>query len=67
MKITDEWLKKNKTKNGGYTKLQLNLIGIPWPPIHGWKKLVIGKEISLEKKKAFEFVSRMTKSGEFNV
>ena len=67
MKITNKWLVDNKTKNGGYTKLQLSLIGIPWPPIHGWKKNVIGKEISNDKKQAFEFVSQMTKTGEIDV
>lgn len=63
MKITNQWLMKNRTKHGGYTKLQLHLIGVAWPPLHGWKDSVIGKEITEDKKKAFEFVSQMSKQG----
>jgi hypothetical protein len=61
MIITDEWLVNNKTKAGGYTKTQLALVGVDWPPVHGWKKTVIGTELSEENKKTFEQLSQKTK------
>jgi hypothetical protein len=48
MIITNEFLDENKTPNGSWRKKQLELIGISWPPQKGWKKEVIGKEISDE-------------------
>ena len=61
MMITDKWLTDNKTKAGGYTKSQLALIGVKWPPVSGWKKSVINTEISEEIKTTFEQISQQTK------
>jgi ribonuclease HI len=52
--ITDEWLTNNKTERGGYTKKQINLLGIEWPPSLGWKDMLIGKNIDIATAKAFE-------------
>jgi len=52
--ITDEWLTNNRTERGGYTKKQLNLLGIEWPPSRGWKDMFIGKNIDIATAKAFE-------------
>lgn len=46
MKITDEWLMQNRTRAGAWTRAQLEVIGIKWPPRHGWKHQVIGKDLS---------------------
>jgi len=53
-KIDSEWIKKNCTKRKGYTKEQLKILGIKWPPIKGWKTKIINKEISLKDKEMFE-------------
>jgi hypothetical protein len=55
MQITDQWLMDNRTRAGAWTKAQLALIGVDWPPIHGWKQKVIGQVIS--ENTANEFVS----------
>ena len=36
--ITLDIIEKGKTSNGGYTKRQLEIIGVEWPPHKGWKK-----------------------------
>lgn len=33
------------SRNGGYTKNQLIVLGAPWPPRKGWKRALIGKKI----------------------
>lgn len=44
--LTKELIEANKTPAGGYTRSQLEAIGVAWPPKKGWKKGSIGKEIS---------------------
>ena len=46
MKITSDLLNAGVTAAGGYTKPQLALLGVDWPPVNGWKASVIGLEIS---------------------
>lgn len=46
MLITKELILKNKTKNGAWTRDQLQALGVKWPPKHGWMKRIIGKPIS---------------------
>jgi hypothetical protein len=43
--ITDQFIESGKSKNGGYGRKQLAIIGVSWPPQTGWKPGVIGKEI----------------------
>jgi len=52
--ITAYWIEQNCTIRGGWTAKQLALIGIPWPPVKGWKQRRVGKSISLEAKAKFE-------------
>lgn len=52
--ITKEWLNDNRTSKGGFTKSQLNSIGVTWPPKKNWLREMIGKEITLESKLKFE-------------
>ena len=61
MIITEEWLTINKTKAGGYTKAQLTLVGVDWPPIHGWKKAIIGTELNEENKITFEQLAQQNR------
>ena len=58
--ITNEWLFRHRTKAGGYTKKQLNILGIQWPPIVGWKNALIGKYIDITKAKEFETIANKT-------
>ena len=53
MIITNELINAAKTEKGGWTKAQLMVIGINWPPSKGWKETVLGLEISEEKARLF--------------
>lgn len=55
-KITKEWIDNNKTVNGGYTSRQAESLGLNWPLVKGWKRSLVGANISLEKKVLFEFL-----------
>lgn len=46
--ITDEFIEAIKSAKGGYTRKQLDALGVPWPPAKGWKASVIGKPIPKE-------------------
>lgn len=51
--ITDELLLEAASDRHGYTRKQLAIIGVPWPPPRGWKRGVVGKPISGEDAKLF--------------
>lgn len=58
IQINNTFLDKNKTKNGGWTKRQFQIIGIEWPPKKNWKKQVIGQKISTIDAIEFENISK---------
>lgn len=33
-------LEDTKSSNGGWSKAQLALLGVPWPPVKGWKEQI---------------------------
>jgi hypothetical protein len=43
VEFTNELLEKGKSRNGGWSRKQLKLIGIKYPLKKGWKRKVIGK------------------------
>lgn len=53
-RVTEDWISRHPTKNGGYKASQLRLIGVSWPPKHGWKRRASGRLISMEDKEKFE-------------
>lgn len=52
--ITADWLEQNKTSAGAYSKQQLKVLGIDWPPRKGWQRKVIGTEIRDTQSMQFE-------------
>ncbi|MDC0637477.1 hypothetical protein OAP25_02130 [Flavobacteriaceae bacterium] len=46
MKLTKQFLLDNRTKSGAWTREQLRIIGVNWPPVKGWQSLVAGKELT---------------------
>jgi hypothetical protein len=44
--ITDDLIESGKSVAGGYSKAQLVLLGVAWPPVTGWKKQIIGSQIT---------------------
>lgn len=53
MVITRRWLHQNATKGCGWTKVQLKVLGVQWPPRNGWMEKLIGEEISADVAIAF--------------
>lgn len=54
MKITKKWITDNKTPKGGWTKKQLQSIGVDWPPQKNWIEGVLNKEVTVEQQLIFE-------------
>lgn len=57
MKITFDWLTKNCTRRGGYNRVQIEAVGLKWPPRHGWKNRIVGREITEQQQQLFESFS----------
>jgi hypothetical protein len=55
MTITEELLVEGMSSAGGWKAEQLEILGVKWPPREGWKRAVIGQEITEEQ--AWDFVS----------
>jgi hypothetical protein len=59
MIVTAEFIERGCSKRGGWTKEQLELLGVGWPPMKGWKAAAIGREIS--DADAYLFLSEATR------
>jgi hypothetical protein len=48
MRINDKWIADNSShpSRSGWTRAQLAVLGIPWPPPKGWRANLIGRLIS---------------------
>jgi len=51
--VTREFIMQGRSERGGWTKDQLALLGVTWPPEAGWIQRVVGKEIYAEAAAAF--------------
>lgn len=56
--VTDLWISAHSTKNGGWTKAQLAIVGVDWPPTQGWKERASGLLITPVEKEQFEEIGR---------
>ena len=54
MKITEEFLDKISLRKDGWNRPQLALLGVDWPPEQGWRRRIVGKEISEETARRLE-------------
>lgn len=62
MKITEKWLMDHATKHGsGWTREQLRLIGVAWPPPRGWKRAMIGVHVAEDLARRFEDCGRLNR------
>ena len=52
--ITKEYLNKHKTAKGAYTRRQLSVLGVKWPPPKNWKRLITGLVLSQSQADEFE-------------
>jgi len=58
VKITENWIKAHGTQRGGWTRAQLALIGVAWPPEKGWLSGAKGRVISDEAARKFEVLGK---------
>ena len=45
MKIDRELIFRGVSRNGGWSREQLNALGVEWPPVRGWIERIEGTEI----------------------
>ncbi len=45
VELTSDLIEAAKSEQGGWTREQLECIGIGWPPPKEWKRQVIGRKI----------------------
>ncbi|MDG1752587.1 MAG: hypothetical protein P8I03_13140 [Thalassotalea sp.] len=62
IKLSKELIEMGRTGNGGYTKKQLKVLGVDWPPAKGWLKAMIGTEIEQEKYDKFVAFSTINRA-----
>jgi hypothetical protein len=43
--VTAELIDAGQSERGGWSKVQLALIGVAWPPPAGWKGAAVGRRI----------------------
>lgn len=56
--ITQEWIEAFATSGRGWTRQQLEAIGVRWPPVHGWRARLEGKIITDAARLEFETSGR---------
>lgn len=54
MTITRQWIMGGRSRGGGWTRIQLDAIGVPWPPQRGWIDRVCGRHLSADRQRTFE-------------
>lgn len=54
MVISQEWIAQHATGKAGWTRLQLECLGVSWPPSKGWRSRLIGTRIDDAKAREFE-------------
>jgi hypothetical protein len=52
--VTREWIFAWRTPRGAWTRAQLAVLGLPWPPRQGWVRRVHGLTLSASQRADFE-------------
>lgn len=56
--VTRDWVFEHRTKAGAWTRVQIEALGLRWPPRQGWINKVVGKRLTDEGAARFEQGSR---------
>ena len=46
MKLSADFIHRYKGASGGWSKAQLAVLGVSWPPSKGWIERLVGQEIT---------------------
>lgn len=60
MKVTRNIIDQGQTCNGGWTREQLALLNVSWPPHKHWKNFVVGREYPEDHIKRFLEIGKAT-------
>lgn len=60
VKVTREFIMAARTERGAWRAAQLEIIGVAWPPEHGWIDRVCGNEISDQDAESFVLLAAKT-------
>jgi hypothetical protein len=52
--VTREWLEAHRTAKGGWTRAQMEALGLPWNAPAGWGGRLVGQRLSQRAREAFE-------------
>ena len=44
--LNRELIQSAATRNGGFTRSQLEVFGVAWPPPRGWKRGLVGRLVT---------------------
>jgi ribonuclease HI len=49
IEVTDELIDAAMSAAGGWSRKQLAILGVPWPPVKGWRAMLIGTKLDADK------------------
>lgn len=61
--VDKKFIMKHRTARGAWTRAQLNIIGVSWPPAQGWIARVAGKQITESEAEEFKRLSGVKSKG----
>lgn len=65
--VDKKFIMKYRTARGAWTRAQLNIIGVSWPPAQGWIARVTGKQITESEAEEFKRLSGVKSKGKSNI
>lgn len=51
--FTEEHMKQGASRRGAWSRIQLAHLGVSWPPKSGWRKRLIGSQVSVDDLRKF--------------
>ncbi len=61
--LTHEMLQNASTDAGGWTRAQIQALGIKWPPRHGWLQGLVGQQVTAAQWKEFVDAREIRRKG----
>lgn len=52
--VSEAWIRRHRTRSGGWTRRALAVLGETWPPSPGWIQRAVGKLITSHDRAVFE-------------
>jgi sialic acid synthase SpsE len=62
--LTKEMIDAAATSGCGFTKRQIEAVGVQWPPVKGWKKQLVGKLVTAKQYSTFSKCQETTTPAE---